>query len=114
LHGRKNQVELCPIQERTNGLAGLETSKNKLPQKDGSKTRGTVQDRKSVGTGNLPIETARILVNPQGLSCCIAPTLSRKQGLWRKLSLTTTRHRRRRRSVQSGTNPEAQEAWMRL
>jgi hypothetical protein len=38
----------------------------------------------------------------------------RKRGLWRKLYLTTARHRRRRRSVQSGTNPEAQETWMRL
>jgi hypothetical protein len=27
---RKNQVELCPIQERSNGLARLEASKNKL------------------------------------------------------------------------------------
>jgi hypothetical protein len=41
-HGRKNQVKLHSIQERTNGLAGLETSENKLPQKDGSKTRGTI------------------------------------------------------------------------
>jgi hypothetical protein len=32
------------IQERTNGLVGLETSENKLSQKDGSKMRGTIRD----------------------------------------------------------------------
>jgi hypothetical protein len=50
----------------------------------------------------------------QILPCCIAPSSSRKRGLWKKLYPTTTRHRRRRRSVQSGTNFEAQETWTRL
>jgi hypothetical protein len=40
--------------------------------------------------------------------------LIEKRGLWRKLYPTTARHRRRRRSLWSGTNPETQEMWTRL
>jgi hypothetical protein len=44
LHGGKDKIELCPIQERSNGLAGLETSEDKLSQEDGSKIRRTIQN----------------------------------------------------------------------
>jgi hypothetical protein len=30
LHGRQNKVEFCPIQKRTTGMTGLETSEDKL------------------------------------------------------------------------------------
>jgi hypothetical protein len=70
--------------------------------------------RNSTGTGYLPVETPGVLVNPQSFPCHIALFILRKQDLWRKLYLTTARHRRRRRSVQSGPNPEAQETWTRL
>jgi hypothetical protein len=44
LISRKDQIKLGPIQERSNGLAGFKTSKDKLSHEDGSKTRRTIQN----------------------------------------------------------------------
>src|ERR1700678_3170786 len=78
--------------------------KNILPQENCTKKRRTIQNRRSLRTSDLQIETTRDVENTQCVPCNLTTTICRKRSTWRKFPTPITRIIGRRRSLQSRIN----------
>ena len=80
-------------------MAGHETHEDVISQKDGTKMRRTIRDRRSHGTRNISTQTPTGMESPQHVSHNVAEALHRNRNTWRKLHKTSTQTPRGTRSV---------------
>ena len=108
------EINVCSIHKGRPSMVRFNKPKNNLSQENEAKTRRTIFNYQSTGTGYLQVATSSDLVNPWHLPCCVTATIQGEWDLWRELCEATSRVGGRRRGLQSGNNPKSQEKRMRL
>ena len=108
------EINVCSIHKGRPSMVRFNKPKNNLSQENEAKTRRTIFNYQSTGTGYLQVATSSDLVNPWHLPCCVTATIQGEWDLWRELCEATSRVGGRRRGLQSGNNPKSQEKRTRL